>query len=70
MAAVRGGSPAVRAILDYPISATHSALIAELAIRHRLLTIGAFRYIVASGARRGRPRRRGDQMAVLFAAPH
>jgi putative tryptophan/tyrosine transport system substrate-binding protein len=37
-------------VLPNPISGTHSPLIAELAIRHRLPTIGAFRYVAASGA--------------------
>ena len=36
-------------VLPNPISGTHSPLIAELAIRHRLPTIGAFRYIATSG---------------------
>ena len=36
-------------VLPNPISGTHSPLIAELATRHRLPTIGAFRYIAASG---------------------
>jgi putative ABC transport system substrate-binding protein len=36
-------------VLPNPISGTHSPLIAELAVRHRLPTIGAFRYIAASG---------------------
>jgi putative tryptophan/tyrosine transport system substrate-binding protein len=37
-------------VLPNPISGTHSPLIAELATRHRLPTIGAFRYVAASGA--------------------
>ncbi len=37
-------------VLPNPISGTHSPLIAELALRHRLPTIGAFRYVVVSGA--------------------
>jgi putative tryptophan/tyrosine transport system substrate-binding protein len=36
-------------ILPNPISGTHRALVAELAIRHRLPTIAAFRNVVASG---------------------
>jgi putative ABC transport system substrate-binding protein len=37
-------------VLPNPISGTHSPLIAELATRHRLPTIGAFRYVAADGA--------------------
>jgi putative ABC transport system substrate-binding protein len=37
-------------ILPSPIAGTHRALVAELAIRHRLPTIAAFRNVVASGA--------------------
>jgi putative tryptophan/tyrosine transport system substrate-binding protein len=36
--------------LPNPISGTHSPLIAELAIRHRLPTIGVFRYVAVDGA--------------------
>jgi putative tryptophan/tyrosine transport system substrate-binding protein len=37
-------------ILPNPVAGAHGALIAELAIRHRLPTIAAFRNLVASGA--------------------
>jgi putative ABC transport system substrate-binding protein len=37
-------------ILPNPVTGTHSPLIAELAIRHRLPTIAAFRHVVANGA--------------------
>jgi putative ABC transport system substrate-binding protein len=37
-------------ILPNPIAGAHRALVAELAIRHRLPTIAAFRNVVASGA--------------------
>ena len=37
-------------ILPNPIAGTHRALIAELAVSHRLPTIAAFRNVVASGA--------------------
>jgi putative tryptophan/tyrosine transport system substrate-binding protein len=37
-------------VLPNPINGPHSPLIAELAIRHRLPTIAAFRYMVVSGA--------------------
>jgi putative tryptophan/tyrosine transport system substrate-binding protein len=36
-------------VLPNPITSTHRTQIAELAVRHRLPTIGAFRYIPASG---------------------
>jgi putative ABC transport system substrate-binding protein len=36
-------------VLPNPVTATHRTLIVELAIRHRLPSIGAFRYLVASG---------------------
>lgn len=37
-------------VLPNPISGTHAPLIAELALRNRLPTIGAFRYVAAAGA--------------------
>jgi putative ABC transport system substrate-binding protein len=37
-------------VLPNPVASTHRGLVAELAIRHRLPTIAAFRYMVASGA--------------------
>jgi len=37
-------------ILPNPVAGTHGALVAELAMRHRLPTIAAFRNVVASGA--------------------
>ena len=46
-------------VLPYPISGTHSPLIAELGIRHRLPTIGAFRDIATSGGLVLRHRRPG-----------
>jgi putative tryptophan/tyrosine transport system substrate-binding protein len=49
MAAFAGEPEGGLIVLPNPISGTHSPLIAELAIRHRLPTIGAFRYVTANG---------------------
>src|SRR5262249_7874754 len=43
------GANAGLIVLPNPITGNHRELIAELAMRHRLPSIGAFRYLVTSG---------------------